>query len=202
MKRALSVVALALSMFAVPSFAQGPLEPRYKVGDQLVHQVCEYVVTGADAGRDVSLVCRYAKRPVVMVFTRGIDAPVTRLLKKLDLATADQQNKTLQTRLGSYLVLVCDAKDREAELKALAEKEQIRHTQLALLVINDDRLGGNAGSGLRRVQAKLGTEAQLTVVLARDLRVRASYAYRKGELKDKDIDQVLADLPKMLPKTD
>jgi hypothetical protein len=202
MKRTLSVVALALSMFAVPSFARGPLEPRYKVGDQLVHQVCEYVITGPDAGRDVSLVCRYARRPVVMVFAREIDARVTRLLKKLDQATGDHQNDTLQTRLGSYLVLVCDAKDREAELKALAEKEQIRHTQLALLVINDDRLGGNAGSGLHRVRAKLGTDAQLTVVLASELRVRASYAYRTGEFKDKDIDQILADLPKILPKKD
>jgi hypothetical protein len=202
MKRALSVVALALSLFAGPSLARDPLEPGYKVGDQLVHQVCEYVVTGRDAGQDVSLVCRYAKRPVVMVFAREIDAPVTRLLKKLDRATGNHENDALQTRLGSYLVLVCDAKDREAELKALADKEQIRHTQLALLVINDDRLGGNAGSGLHRVQAKLGTEARLTVVLASKLRVRASYAYRKGELKDKDIDQILADLPKILPKKD
>jgi hypothetical protein len=196
----LSVVALAVSMISVPSLARDPLEPRYMVGDQLVHQVCEYVVTGEDAGQDVSLICRYAKRPVVMLFAREIDVPVSRLLKKLDLATGNHQNETLQTRLGSYLVLVCDAKDREAELKSLAEKELIRHTQLALLVINDERLGGNAGSGLDRVQAKLGTEAQLTVVLASELRVRASYAYRKGELKDKHIEQILSDLPKILPK--
>jgi hypothetical protein len=202
MKRILSVLALALSLFAVPSFARDPLEPRYKVGDQLVHQVCEYLVTGRDAGRDVSLVCRYAKRPVVMVFAREIDAAVTRLLKKLDQATGDHRNDVLQTRLGSYLVLVCDTQEREAELKALAEKEQVRHTQLALLVINEDRLGGNAGSGLYRMQVKLGTEAQLTVVLASELRVRASYAYRKGELKDKDIDQIIADLSKILPKKD
>ena len=90
----------------------------------------------------------------------------------------------------------------KAELKALAEKEQVHHTRLALLVINEDRLGGNAGSGLHRVQTKLGTEAQLTVVLASELQVRASYAYRKGELKDKDIDQILADLPKILPNKD
>jgi hypothetical protein len=202
MKRALSVVALALAMLAVPAFALDPLKPRYKVDDQLVHQVCEYVVTGPDAGQDVSLICRYAKRPVVMVFAREIDAPVTRLLKKLDLATGDHQNETVPTRLGSYLVLVCDAKDHEAKLKALAEKEKIQHTQLALLVVNDDRLGGNAGSGLQRVQAKLGTEAQVTVVLASELRVRASYAFRKDELKDKDIDEILADLSKILPKKD
>jgi hypothetical protein len=200
MKLALSLVALAVSMISVPTLARDPLEPRYNVGDQLVHQVCEYLVTGEDAGQDVSLICRYAKRPVVMVFAREIDAPVSRLLKKLDFATGNHQNETLQTRLGSYLVLVCDAKEREAELKSLEENEQIRHTQLALLVINDERLGGNTGSGLHRVQAKLGTEAQLTVVLASELRVRASYAYRRGELKDKQIELILSDLAKILPK--
>jgi hypothetical protein len=63
-------------------------------------------------------------------------------------------------------------------------------------------LRGNAGSGLHRVQAKLGTEARVTVVLASELRVRASYAYRKGELQDNNIDEIFADLPKIFAKKD
>jgi hypothetical protein len=97
------------------------------------------------------------------------------------------------------------SKDREAELKALAEKEKIKHTVLALVVINESTLtdaGQRGWSGLGEFQAKLGREAESTVLLAYRGTVKASYAYRQGELNDKAIDQILADLPGILPKKD
>jgi hypothetical protein len=54
-----------------------------------------------------------------------------------------------------------------------------------------------------RFEAKFGAAAETTVILATGQRqVKASYAYRKGELKDKEIHQILADLPKILPPKD
>jgi hypothetical protein len=132
-----------------------------------------------------------------MVFAHEMNDPVLRLTKRLDEGTRKHQAKGL----GSYVVLLCDSKEREEKLKALAKTEKIQHTTLALLA--DDGVShsvGQGSNGVYRLQRKLGTEAEVTVVLASELRVRASYAYRMGDLKDKDIDQILADLPKILPK--
>ena len=186
--------ALAVAMLAVPSLASEPLQPGYQVGEPLQLLFREYLVTGpgVEKPRESNyLVCTYSTRPVVMVYTRQINAPVIRLIRKLDEATETHQRE----RLGSYVVLVCDRQDRDKELKALAEKEKIRHTLLSLVVLDE--------AGLKRFQAKFGVEAETTVVAATSQRrVKASYTYRKGELRDKDIAQILADLPKILPKND
>jgi hypothetical protein len=179
---------LAVSVVSMPSFAAAPLQPGYKVGDRLQLYFREYLVTGpgVDKPREGHyLVCTYSTRPVVMVYTREINAPVIRLIKKLEGATATHQKQ----RLGSYVVLLCDPLNREKELKALAEKEKIRHMHLAM------------AAPYKRFQAKFGAEAETTVILATSARqVKASYAYRKGELTDKAIDQILVDVPKVLPK--
>jgi hypothetical protein len=47
----------------------------------------------------------------------------------------------------------------------------------------------------------LSCSATARTVKARDLRVKASYAYRKGELKEKDSAQILGDLVKIIPKS-
>ena len=190
MNKSLIVVALAIALAVVPSFADEPLRPGCVVGDRLELWFREYLVTGpgVDKPREGNyLPCTYSTRPVVMVYTRTINAPVTRLLKKLDDATATHQKE----RLGSYTVLLCDPLDREKELTALAENEKVQHSHLAMAVPH------------QRFQARFGAEAETTVILATSQRqVKASYAYRKGELKDKDIEQILADLPKIHPKKD
>jgi hypothetical protein len=118
---------------------------------------------------------------------RQINAPIIRLLKKLDEATTTHKME----RLGSYAVLLCDPLDREKELSALAEKEKIPRIHLAMAVPH------------QRFQAKFGVEAETTVILATEKRqVKASYAYRKGEMKDEDIDRILAELARILPRKD
>jgi hypothetical protein len=42
-------------------------------------------------------------------------------------------------------------------------------------------------------------DADVTVVLYTDRTVKANYAFKKGTLKDEDIDQILADVKKILP---
>jgi hypothetical protein len=186
--------ALAVAILSGTSFADEPLRPGYAPDERLQLLFREYLVTGPGVdqpGEGHYLVCTYSTRPVVMVYTREINAPVIRLIKKLDEATRNHQRE----RLGSYVVLVCDRQDREKELKALAEKEKIRHTVLSLVVLDE--------AGVKRYQAKFGAEAETTVVLATSQRqVKACFAYRKDELTDKDIARSLGDLPKILPKND
>src|SRR5262249_51465125 len=148
----------------------------------------EYRATGPNPGAGGSLVCTYSTRPVVMVYTREINAPVVRLIKKLNEATAAHAKE----RLGSYVVLFCDRLGRAKGLKALAEQEKIQHTLLALVATDED------GPDWERLRAKFGAEAETTVILAtRERQVKACYAYRKGELTDQDIRQILADVPKI-----
>jgi hypothetical protein len=187
MNRSLVVAALAVGALAGPVSAAGPLRPGYKVDEPLQLLFHEYRVTGPSPGVGCALVCTYSTRPVVMVYTREINAPLQGLIKKLDAATAAHKDE----RLGSYVVLLCDRPGREEELKALERCEKLRHTLLALVVSNN----------WKRFQAKFGAEAETTVILATaQRRVKACYAYRKGELKDKDVEQILADLAKVLPK--
>jgi len=180
-----------------------PLQSKYKVGEQ-VPLLWEYRVTGARAGQEGALVCTFMYQPFVAVFCRDMDAAVIRLIKKIDEATAKSSTRLLppyEQRLGSYVVLICDSKAREKELKALAEKEKIQHTILALGAKNEGLPSNEAY--WRNFDAGLG-EAEITVLLAGPprARIKVSYAYRKGELTDKAIEQILADLPKILPKKD
>jgi hypothetical protein len=187
MSKSLVAAALAVGALCGPLSAAAPLRPGYKVGEPLQLWFHEYRVTGRSPGPGCALVCTYSTRPVVMVYARKIDAPLQHLIRKLDEATAACKDE----RLGSYVVLLCDRPGREGELKALQRCEKVRHTLLALVV--RDNWG--------RFRAKFGAEAETTVILAApDRRVKACYAFRKGELKDKDVEQILADIAKILPK--
>jgi hypothetical protein len=213
MRNTLGATALGIGMLvgslgaAEPPQAEPP-QTGYKVDKLVVPLLPEYRVTGPSAGQTLSLLCTYANRPVVIVYTREMNEPLIGLIKKIDEATAAHSKHpaaNYQDNLASYVVLVCDSKDREAELKALAEKEKIKHTVLALVVINESTLADQAKHNwttLRDFQAKLGTEAESTVLLAQRGKAQAIYAYRKSELNDKEMDQILGDLPKILPKKD
>ena len=48
---------------------------------------------------------------------------------------------------------------------------------------------------------RVNPDADVTVVLYTDNKVKANYAFRKGELTDKDVDAIVAAVPgKILPK--
>ena len=201
MNKIMVATGLTAVLLAVPVVAAELLQPGYKVGEPLQLFVNEYRVTGPKPGEGADLVCSYGRRPVVMVYCREISAPVARFIKKLDEATGAHQEESL----GSYVVLISNTQDREADLKSLADKEKIQRTLLALVVINETALKKGPEwrtRGLQRLQDKFAAEAEITIVLASEQRVRASFAFRKGELKDNDIDRILADLPKILPKKD
>src|SRR5688572_16008960 len=165
----------AASLLAAPALPAKPLRPGFPVGEE-VPLFWEYRATGSRAGQDGSLKCTFAYQPVVLVYCSELDPAVARLLRRLDEVTAQHAThppKPYPERLGSYAVLVCDSKDREKDLKALAEKEELRHTILALVVAKDNPL----------LRDRLG-EARTTVLLTgpRHL-VKAAHAFRRGELK-------------------
>ena len=118
-----------------------------------------------------------------MIFAREINDPLTSLVKKVDEANAKQGSK-----MGSFVVIL--DKEVKDKLKQLAEKQSLKHIILTM----DDKKGPG--------EYKIAPEAEVTVILYVKKKVAVNQAFRKGELKDKDIETVLAKLPTILEPKD
>jgi hypothetical protein len=105
------------------------------------------------------------------------------LVKKIDAATA----KNSDCRMGSFVVFLSDDEGLEKKLKDLAKKDKIDHTVLTI-----DNPAGPRGYGVAK-------DADVTVVLYTNRTVKANYAFKKGELKDADVEKIVGDVSKILP---
>ena len=123
-----------------------------------------------------------------MIFAREISDPLTSLVKKIDAATV----KNSACKMGSFVVFLNDEEGLEQKLKDLAEKEKLAKIALSI----------DTPSGPQRYNVV--KDADITVVLYRGSyakgAVKANYAFRKGEMKDGDIDKIVGDLVKILPE--
>src|SRR5215470_5088322 len=118
-----------------------------------------------------------------MVFAREVSDPLTSLVKKIDAATA----KNSDCRMGSFVVFLSDDEGLENKLKELAKKEKIDHTVLTI----DNPAGPRPYN--------VSKDADVTVVLYTNRNVKANYAFKKGELKEADVDKIVGDVSKILP---
>jgi hypothetical protein len=140
--------------------------------------------TGDHAGEKYCLYCKYGDSPVAAIFARQVTPGLTKLIKRIDQATDQNQKRNM----GSYVVFLSDFETLETELKDLAQKEKIQHCILAI----DEPEGPK--------DYNIAPAAEVTVVLYTELTVKANHAFKKGELNDKAIDAIVADLAKILPK--
>ena len=122
-----------------------------------------------------------------MIFAREINGALTGLVKKVDAATA----KHSDCEMGSFIVFLNDDEGLETKLKRLAKKEGLKKV---VLTIETNAAGPE--------RYKINKDAEVTVVLYKNKTVRATYAFKKGELKPGDVDRILKDLPKILPSKD
>jgi hypothetical protein len=141
-------------------------------------------VTGTKAGKKNCLYCQNGANPVAVVFAREVTPAVTKLIKKLDQCTA----KNDECRMGSYVVFLCDKEGLDKDLKAMAEKEKLEK-----IVLSIDNPAGPE-------EYKISRDADVTVLLYTKGIVKSNRAFKKGELKDGDIDAIVKDVPKILPK--
>jgi hypothetical protein len=121
------------------------------------------------------------QRPVVMIFTREINDPLTSLVKKVD-----EINKEKGRKMGSFVVMLSDDEDMQKTLKHFAEKEKLEKTALTL-----DNPSGPPDYGINK-------KADVTVVLYVHKKVKVNRAYKKGEFKMENVEEILKDLPKIL----
>jgi hypothetical protein len=119
-----------------------------------------------------------------VVFARETSDKLTSLVKKIDAATA----KNSGCSMGSFVVFCSDDEKMEEKLKDLVKKEKIEKTILTI-----DNPAGPKGYNISK-------DADITVLLYVNKNVKANYAFKKGKLGDKDIEKIVGDLQKILPK--
>jgi hypothetical protein len=116
-----------------------------------------------------------------MIFAREISDNLTSLVKKIDAANAKN------AKMGSFVCFLSDEEKLEGQLKELAKKEKLSKTVLSIL----DNRAGPRGYDVHK-------DADVTVVLYVRRDVKANHAFKKGELNEKAIEKIMADLPKIL----
>lgn len=119
-----------------------------------------------------------------MILAREVSDSLTGLVKKIDKATVENAKK----RMGSFVVVCNDDEKLEDQLKELAKKEKLSKTVLSL---SDRKAGPTPGMEIPK-------DADVVVVLYRGRKTQAQFAYKKGELKEKDVEEIMAALPKIL----
>src|SRR5207248_2222315 len=114
-----------------------------------------------------------------MVFARDITGPLTSLVKKIDEATA----KNSGCNMGSFVVFLSDDEKMEKKLKELSEKEKLEHTVVTMM---DNPTGPP--------RYKIAKDADVTVVLYRQQKVKSNYAFPKGKLTEDDVSKIVQDI--------
>src|SRR5262245_39740691 len=118
-----------------------------------------------------------------MVFAREVTGPLTSLVKKIDQATAEHKD----AKMGSFVVFLSDDEGLEKKLKDLAKREQIENTVMAI-----DNPAGPRGYNVAK-------DADVTVVFYTRHNVKVNHAFKKGELKESDAEQIAGEVSKILP---
>ena len=181
MKFRLFAAAVAAAALALPAYAEhvksGP-----QAGEKVPGPFHPVNVTGEKKGEKFCLFCVNGENPVAMIFARESSPELTKLIKKIDDATAKNKEKSM----ASFVVFLSDKDGLDKGLASLAEKEKIEKTVLSI-----DNPAGPSGYNVAK-------DADVTVVLYVDRKVKANHAFKKGEMTDKDIEKIVSEVPMIL----
>ena len=183
MKFRLLAAAVAAAL-TVPAFA-GDVKSGPQAGEKVPGPFHPINATGEHKGEKFCLFCVNGENPVAMVFAREHSPELLKLIKKIDACTAKNKDKSM----GSFVVFLSDKEGLDKELAQVAEREKIQQTVLAV----DNPAGPKAYN--------VAKDADVTVVLYVDRKVKANHAFKKGELKDADVEKILSEVPMILAET-
>jgi hypothetical protein len=188
MKLRLLVVGLATALLSGLALAEeGTLKSGPQPGEDLAGPFHPLNVNGKSAGKKNCLYCENGSAPVVMIFAREPGAQLTKLLKKVDAAC----RKNTGCKMGSFVVFC--ARDEGGKLESKLKKCALDN-DLKKVVLSIDNPSGPKGY-------KVNKEADVTVVLYVDRTVKANHAFKKGQMKDSDIEKITKEFSKILPSS-
>jgi hypothetical protein len=128
---------------------------------------------------------------MVMIFTRGADKNVAALVKKLDgaIAASAADEKDAKKQLAGFVNLLgTDRESLEAQAKEFGAATKAENVPVVVPVEFEN---GPEDYGIN-------PEAAVTVIVAKDSKVTANHAFAKGDLNEKAIAAVLADVEKLV----
>jgi hypothetical protein len=183
MSRTLFSLALALVLgtgalvAADQAIQSGP-----QVGQDLPGPFHPLNINGDSAGKKNCLYCQFGSDPVAMIFAREASPAVVALAKKLEAATGKNAD------LNACVIFCNDDATLTKKLEETCTQANLKKVILAV----DNPAGPD--------KYKVAKDADVTVLLYTDRTVKANFAFKKGELTEKAIETVVADLGKILPK--
>jgi hypothetical protein len=183
MRKRYVFAALTLTVLAAACEAQGDgLQSGPQVGKAIPGPFHPLNVTGDAAGKKNCLIWQNGGNPVAMIFAREVSDSLTSLVKQIDAETAKNSKKNM----GSFVVFLSDKEGLETQLKEWADKQNLKQCVLTI-----DNVAGPEGYDVAK-------DADVTVVLYNRRKVEANFAFRKGELNDKAIEQIVKDVSKIV----
>jgi hypothetical protein len=177
----IATLGLVAALSATLAFAEdkAAVKSGPQVGEELAGPFHPLNVNGKAAGKKNCLYCSNGSAPVAMIFARETSPELKALVKKLDAACA----KNSSCKMGSFVVFCSDDSGIEAAAKKLAKDADLKKVVLSI----DNPAGPK--------DYNVSKDADVTVVLYVDHKVKANYAFKKGEMKAKDVDAVIKALP-------
>ncbi len=140
-------------------------------------------ITGPEKGETLCYRCRFGGKPVVNIFAREITPELTSLIKNVDKQVAKNKDQKME----AFVVFLTDEPDKaEKKLEKLAEKHKVK---IPLTLI--DNLAGPENY-------KIAKDADITVMMWVDGKVKVNHAFSKGKLKKETVKKVSADTKKIL----
>lgn len=179
--RLFAAAVAAVALFATVQAAEMKSGPQ--AGDKVPGPFHPVNVTGEHKGEKFCLFCTNGDNPVAMVFAREATPELAKLIKSIDAATV--KNKSAE--MGSFVVFLSDADGLDKKLQEMAAKEKIEKTVLSI-----DNPAGPKGYNVAK-------DADVTVVLYVERKVKANFAFKKGELTESKIEEVNKAIPSILP---
>ena len=144
------------------------------------------VSVGPQRGTQYCYICEAADRPIMIVFARTLSDPLGKLVHKMDKLMAEHKAADLKAWV-TFL-----AEDQTALDPHVVQWGQKHATGKVPMAVFEDLVGPPT--------YLLHREADVTVLLSVKQKVVANFAYRKGELNDAAIEQILKTVPRITKK--
>ena len=180
-----SLAGLVIGLSAIIAQADDPC----KSGPQPNQRPGPYsalVSVGPQRGTQHCYICEAADRPIMIVFARSLSDPLGKLVHKMDKLMTEHK----AVELKAWVTFL--AEDQTAFDPQVVQWGQKHATGKVPMAVFEDVVGPPT--------YLLHRDADVTVLLSVKQKVVANFAYRKGELNDAAIEQIVKAVPRITKK--